>query len=203
MSAKGLTVGGAITVCAAGIAILLRESVGWLVGKALDHLPLPRGADGAVNWDAVPWLNTLAFALLALGVFLFYRGGRMQAADIVQPNPYPALGADAAAVSHNITTFRATRPIFQDRLPPLLPMLHEGVALLVSFEKNGFSVPRIQSTQGERVAVGMEHYFTVMAPMLRAGHIDEAKNLSASLAEAAQQRAADFQPNQWWTSRDL
>jgi hypothetical protein len=81
-------------------------------------------------------------------------------------------------------------------------MLHQGTALLISFQKSGFSVPTFRTTQAERAAVGMEHYFTVIAPMIRAGHIDEAKSLSISLAQNAEQRSADFQPDQWWTSSD-
>jgi hypothetical protein len=83
-----------------------------------------------------------------------------------------------------------------------MPMLHQGAALLMSFQKNGFSVPNYQTTEAERVAIGMEHYFQVIAPMLRAGHIDEAKALSVSLAQEADRRSASYQPNDWWTSSD-
>ncbi len=202
MDGKRLTIGGGLAAFVAAFGLIFREAVGWLVGKFLDLLPLPKSAAGIVNWEAVPWLNTLAFALLALGVFLFWRGGRMRSARVTPPNPYPALAIDARAVSNNITTFRGTRPLFRDMLPAFLPIVHQGLALFLSFQKQGFSTPNFLTNDADGVAIGMEHYFTVIAPMLSAGHIDEAKSLSISLSEEAERRAASHRPEQWWTHND-
>ncbi len=118
-------------------------------------------------------------------------------------SPYLALASDAGMVAHNITTYRATKRVFRDMLPAFLPMLHNGMALLLSFQKEGFYVPSFHTSEGERVAVGMEHYFTVIAPLLRAGHIDEAKGLSASLSQEAERRSQSFQLDKWWTSNEF
>ena len=188
---------------ATGFGLIFREAVGWAVGKVLDLLPLPKNAAGVVNWAAIPWLNALAFALLAVGVYLFWRGGRMRPAINAPPNPFPSLATNANIVSQNISNFRATKRVFRDMLPDFMPIFHQGLALLVSFEKNGFAVPSVESDEAERIAIAMQHYFTTIAPMLRAGHIDEAKGLSVPLAQSAEQRATTFQPNQWWTSNDF
>jgi hypothetical protein len=160
--------------------------------------------------NAVPTMGKLvadtfsqpaAWFVLLMGLFFVVRP-LWASKPTVRSNPYPALAQNADVISHNITTYRGTRRVFRDMLPSLMPTVHQGLALLVSFEKSGFSVPNFETREAERIAVGMEHYFTVIAPMLRAGHVEEAKGLAVSLSEAAEQRAVTFQTNKWWTHND-
>ena len=161
--------------------------------------------------DAMPRLGQLvadtfaqpaAWFVLLMGLFFVVRPLWTPKPN-VPSNPYPVLGQSAEAISHNITTYRGARRVFRQSLPAFMPMLQQGWALLVSFEKNGFAIPQFQTREAERIAVGMEHYFTVIAPMIQAGHIDEAKQMSAALSKASEWRASDFKPEQWWTSNEL
>ena len=203
MASKSLTVTGAVTAALAGVALLLRESVGWLVGKALDHLPLPRAADGAVNWQVIPWLNILAFALLALGVYLFWRGGRMQAAEAPEADdPYLSVTADCYRISQYITKFRATRSIYRSDLPDLVPVIREGLTAIISLQKFGFEVPRLNTGDGAKLAVGLEYYLGSMAALLNGGHSDVALRDAGKIAEKADSISENLDPQTWWTHRD-
>lgn len=202
MASKRLTVGSAIALFVSAFGLLFRESVGWIVGKILDHLPLPKSASGVVNWAAIPWLNMLAFGLLALGVFLFYRGGKMQVATIVAPNPYSALSARAYRVAGEISGYRNTRGLYRNRLPDLVPIVREGTSLLISFEKAGFPVPRLTSSDAAKVAVGLEHYFGSIAPLLKDGHSDVAINGAQTISNTADDLSESLQMDKWWTASD-
>ena len=203
MANKGVTVGSAIAVCIAGFGILFREAVSWAVGKALDVSPLPKLAGGAVNWQAIPWLNTLAIGLLALGVSLFFHGGRMQTAKAEPaPDPYLELTNKAYQIAQYITQYRATKSIFRTDLPELGPTLREGVSAMVSFDKFGFAIPDFGQCDGYQVAGGMECYLGAMAPLLRAGHADVAIASAPKISRDAESVSAQISPQTWWTHRD-
>lgn len=200
MASKRLTVGGAIALCVSAFGLLFRESVGWIVGKTLDRLPLPRGAGGAVNWDAIPWLNMLAFAMLALGVYLFYRGGRIQAKSA--PDPSFDLASAAYRTAHAIEMYRSTRSLLRSRLPDLIPIAREGIATIISFQKAGYGVPRLASKDAGKIAVGVQHYLGTMAPLLNEGHSDVAMRDAEKIAQAADNLCDNLQPEQFWTSNE-
>ena len=190
MSSKQVTVGGAIAVAIAGLGLLLRETVSWLVGKILDHLPLPKSPGGAVNWEIIPWLNILAFTLLALGVFLFWRGGKMQVAPKISPaQAGQDLGIGANNIAMRLNLHLGIYASAQRVRDPMQTIINDGISLMLTFNKQGIACPALSELSADEVAWTMLEFFARIGPLLRDGHLDEAKQVALQIADQARVNA--------------
>ena len=163
--------------------------------------------------DTVPRLGQIvadtfsqpaAWFVLLMGLFFVVR-------QFWAPKPLPAvvpahdpsvdLAESAYRIARFIGQYRSTRPHLRDRLPVLGPIIQEGSATIISFGKAGFAVPRLNSTQGENVAVGIQHYLGSMAPLLSKGHSDVAMQYAGEIARVATNTCDTLQADQWWTYR--
>ena len=112
------------------------------------------------------------------------------------------LGAQAINQAGRISDFRATSPLWRSDLPPFEPLIHDSMALLISFGKMGFAVPEFATSEGERIAVGLEYYFVTMSSLLRQGHADVAQEKAAEISQNAESLARNFDLNKWWTKNE-
>jgi hypothetical protein len=65
------------------VVFLLQQSAGWLLGKLLDALPLPKNATGAIDVTAIPWGAMIGWLSLIAGIILLFTG--WQGKDIRLP----------------------------------------------------------------------------------------------------------------------
>ena len=194
MASKKLTMGGAFAAFLAAFGLIFKEAIGWFVGKILDLLPLPKDAGCVVNWNAIPWLDMLAVALLALGVYLFWRGGKMQSLRS-KPSTETSLSYLQNAGEDIITRLRDNRrPPWDERLGDIVL---DARSLLLSFKKVGFQTPVFGNVRAEQEALGMLVYFLPINSLLKEGHKDEARQQSQSISDNAGVQCAAFQLGKW------
>jgi len=198
---KRITIASAIALVVTGLTTLFRETLIWALGKLLDQIPHPSASRIEAIIQAVPWTNVLGLLIIAVGVILGVRGSRMTAKSA--PNGFAAMGARAGAIASFITNYRDTGRLWRERLPQIVPTVLDGNSLLLSFEKAGFEIPSFYTNEAERLAIGMQRYFSLMYPLIRDGHIDVAKASAEQIAKAAERAAVDFKPIEWWTSDSL
>lgn len=147
--------------------------------------------------------SPLAWFILAVGLFLTIRPIWTKAPDKsaeVAEAHVRGLGERAGAIARFITKYRGTGQLWRDGLPPLAPIVLDGRSLLMSFEKAGFVIPRFQTSETERIAVGMEHYFSLMYPFIRDGHSQTTMQHSGLIAKQAEESATSFVYDHWWTN---
>jgi hypothetical protein len=194
MAGKKLTMGGGVAAFVAAFGLIFKETVGWFVGKILDFLPLPKDAVGAVNWSAIPWLDMLAFALLALGVYLFWRGGKMQSLRPKSSEETSLIYLQNAG-ENMIDRLRDSRRAPWD--DPLVDIILDARSLLLSFKKVGFQTPVFGNVRAEQEAFGLIVYFVPINSLLKEGHKDEARQQSQSISDNAGAQCAAFQWGKW------
>lgn len=150
--------------------------------------------------------SPLAWFVLLMGLFLALRPYWAKAPRTTAEGAAAQariLATKAGLLARRIEEYRATRYLWRDRLPSLVPIVLDGTSLLISFEKAGFAVPLLETGEAERVAVGLEHYFSRIYPLIRDGHEQDARNCSTNFAESARRAALTFQPSNWWTAGDF
>ncbi|MEP6786734.1 MAG: hypothetical protein ABI898_13500 [Sphingomonadales bacterium] len=202
MDGKRLTIGAGIAAFGTAFGVIFREALGWLVGKVLDRLPLPRSAANAVNWDAIPWLNMLAFALLALGVYLFWRGGRMQSAKSGKPRTREELLRSLYHQGSNIVDrvrhYRRQRWLGGDNGNEIIDTAKDGISLLLTYAKEGLVVPEFTSQDAAEICIGLDMYFSTIGPLMRDGHLPQIQASMGTIAKNAENAALSFNPGDWY-----
>lgn len=180
-------IGGGLLLTAA--LFIGRESIAWLLGKVFDFVS---NGTANVTLASFPWQNAAATCLALIGAYLAFWPGAKPA----EPSPE----AEARLLAH--TADRMTVRLNNHRhwsinametVDPLIGVIRESLSLLMTFEKHGYSVPKLASIpEPERVAIGLIAYFQSMAALLRDGHLVEARDLSAPFAIHAESSARTF-----------
>jgi len=186
--------GGVLLIAAGGF--FGRELLAWAFNKMLDA--------GLAGWRS-GWLLVVENWQVALGVVLMLCGSVLLFWPKKKPLPTPkenpaSLVKSSLNVVSQIRRHRDTRYYSRSHLPPITDLTSIGDAVLLSFNKRGFTVPHFADRFAECAAVGMESYFALLIPLLRQGHYDEARDISASASEHAESVAEQFDPSNWFLS---
>jgi hypothetical protein len=167
-----------------------KETFAWLIGKGLDFVS--QGV-GSVTLTAFPWQNAIATLMALVGAYFAFWPDKRPVRLSVEQRAH-RLGAYAAKI---VARFHAHRGPFgrvAEAKDPFSGVIQDGISLLISFEKEGFRVPNMEGLyEGERRAVCMLDYFAVIGPLLRDGHVDEARGASSQLAQNAINQASEMQ----------
>jgi hypothetical protein len=142
----------------------------------------------------------VAWFVLMMAVFLvlrpFWSGSKET--DIAPAQSGRNLGIRAGNVATRLGLHRGRYSIIQEVRDPLPNVINDGISLLISFEKQGFGIPKLSRlSTNEQAAFALLEYFTRMSPLLRDGHFDEAKHASPSIAKQAVSAALTLQ--QGWS----
>ncbi len=113
-----------------------------------------------------------------------------------------SLGKRAGQISDYITRYRDTRRLYRGRLSPIEPMVMNGISLLMSLEKQGITVPKLNAANPYAAAVGMELFFRVISPLIRDGHVKEMIEASHDLATQADQVCSSYSSERFWTANE-
>ncbi|WP_305095977.1 hypothetical protein [Croceibacterium aestuarii] len=74
--------------------------------------------------------------------------------------------------------------IAAERLDPLGGVISDAISLMITYEKCGLTVPNLSGLEEmERKAMAIMEYFERMTPLLRDGHIDEAREVASHVAQ--------------------
>jgi hypothetical protein len=181
------------TFVVGGLILFGKETLLWVWNKVLDAFStgLP---EGGVSVAALPWQHILASILTLSGLsLLFWPSGKKERA-----NPYSELWIRAdnvvARIRHQRNEGRWIRLAGGE---PVTDVARDGISTLLLFAKQGLATPVFQTTSAERVAVGLEHYFSTMIPLLRDGHIETATACAAEVSKVAEGAAASFKLEKW------
>lgn len=184
---------GGVTLFTAG-AFFAREFLVWAYGKALEGLFTSTGSFYSFLTDS--WQNAFGIALMLVGLTLTFFP-RRQSPD-VSLDPSIHMHASAVAIIERVRAHRSSPWFRQQNLEPIEDIARAGLAVLVSFQKTGFAVPRFDCPYFEQVAIGLERYFSVLLPLMSQGHLEEAKLASTPAAEQATEVANHFKPQLWF-----
>jgi hypothetical protein len=166
-----------------------RETVLWAFYKILDFFA---SKEGGVTLAAVPWQNVAATLLGLIGFGLVVwpsKAGK-------QASKYDRLVARSQYLVARIRNQRKAHYIRRD-LEPLTDVCRDGFSTLVMFAECGFAIPNFQTTEAERIAVGLEHYFATIGPLLRDGHVKMAKEQAPAISERAVAEGAALDMKGW------
>jgi hypothetical protein len=202
MLSRKTTVRSAFGFSAAGLGFIFRDVLSWIISKILDQLPIPKNQDGSLNMDAIPWADGIGIGLIIFGVFLFWKGGRMQNLKSTKKASGYELSNEAYKISQYIAKYRSTSYLFRSDLPDLKEIIREGAAAFASYQKAGFSIPNFDTHNAYCIAIGMEHYFGSLAPLLKKGHEDVAREFAPSVAKTSEDLSLNFEASRWWTKND-
>ncbi|MGL5837026.1 MAG: hypothetical protein ACRCY3_00830 [Sphingorhabdus sp.] len=187
------TWGGAALILAGGF--LGRETLVWAFNKILDAAS--SGVKDGVNFVTISWQNGVAVGLIAVGLILVL--WPKPKAFAPPPKSYGHLFSGAVQIIERVRDHRAARWHERDRLEPTGDIARAGMSLLLTFEKEGFTVPRFGEGQyAENVAVGLESYFAALVQLISQGHIEEAKSFSVAASERAVQAARSLNVQEWF-----
>lgn len=110
-----------------------------------------------------------------------------------------AVAEQAQRLVHYVTDYRHTNHLFIGDLPDIQPTVIRLISVAMTFEKLGFGAPQIAGLETYQQAVAYQIYFERLTPLIRDRHIDEAKEASAAVAEAAVTMARRCSVEQFWT----
>jgi|APCry1669188879_1035177.scaffolds.fasta_scaffold133865_1 hypothetical protein len=199
MGRKGLLRSG-IALAITGLIALFRETLFWVLGKALDWATAGHVKSVQALAVTIPWVNLIALILVAGGVFLSVKASRMQRAQEGNEN-IKLLANRAGQIATYIVQYRDTSSFNRPRLPNLSLTLMDGIAVLMAFEDAGFPIPDFSSPRdGNQIAVGMQIYFGLMYALLRDGNVKRARDDGEGIKNAAQKACDELSPGQWWTN---
>lgn len=188
------TLGGATLVISGGF--LLRESLVWAFNRGLDALT--SGVRGGVSFVSLSWQNGLAAALIIVGMTLVVWPKKISA--VAKAERYDHLYHGARSIIRRVRAHRNSRYFNRDHLEPVSDIVRAGDAILLSFAKAGFHVPRLDVQYYEQAAVGQEAYFASLVQLLGRGHIDEARLAAPTASEQAALEAARLNIQHWFIS---
>ena len=159
-----------------------RETFAWLLGKGLD---LVSQGTGHMSFATFPWQNALATLLALVGGYLaFWPTKKAVVASPVQIGQ--GLGVAAGKIAFRLNLHTGIYRNVQAVRDPLVNVINDGISLLITFEKSGMAIVKLHTLNSDRQSLfAMLDYFTRMASLLRAGHIDEAKQAAPTIAEQA------------------
>ena len=80
---------------------------------------------------------------------------------------------------------------------PVTDVTRDGFSTLLMFKQQGFAIPTFNTNSAEKIAIGLEHYFATMMPLLRDGHIEMARTTAPETSNVAESQAARFQLKDW------
>ena len=175
-----------------GVAIFIgRESVSWLLDRVLDFATQGIGSGALVSF---PWQSALATVMALLGGYLAFWPSKKEEAVPSPRQRARTLGVRASNITARLNMHRAPFGRVAEARDPFYDIVQEGISLLLSFEKEGFAIPKMQSlAELERRAVCMLDYFSRIGPLSRDGHINEAKQVSQQLADNAVEQGKQMQ----------
>jgi hypothetical protein len=151
-----------------------------LAGTALAGEWIVRGADmllsffyeaGTVDWAAVR--ATVGLVALVVGIVLFFR----PASNAKENTELERLCNLAKTIAIDIEALTdAARPRIRGEI----------VSLYVGMGKLGFATPDAEANDLELVLRRAKHFIAAILPMMREGHIAEARQRSSALAQRAE-----------------
>lgn len=149
--------------------------------------------------------SPVAWFVLFMGLFLAVRPFWVKPPDTTADDEAAALkrlGDRALSISQFFQQYRNTKTIWRSDLPSIQPKVIDSVSLLMSLEKIGFVVPKLTGDNPYANAMALEAYFSVVGRMIRDGHVEEMRNSAQQVANDAEQAAARFTNERFWTARD-
>lgn len=159
-------------------ALVGRESIGWALGKMLDHA---QWAQLMTILTSIQWQDAFSLLLfLAAVVLLVWPAKR-------QPKKIELLARDAQAWLHRFDRSKGGRlgSWERRRSESFDALSRDAMSLLLSFSKNRFSVPDMFPEECEGRCEVAAEYFSAVVPLIRDGHTREAFKLSATIAAQA------------------
>lgn len=163
IGAVGLLVGGA----------LLNEIFGWGVGGALDK------AFSRLSWDmiaSVRWGGVIGIVAIIIGLTILLWPSRKKA-EVDPIRDLIVTGDRYLAMMNALQSNWAWR---DHPARDVDDVNQVGVSALITFEKAGFRVPRLPVDPMDR-AGELLNYFRSVVPILRGGHIEEARLLAEEM----------------------
>lgn len=189
---KQTTLGGGALLIAG--AFLGRETLVWGFNKALDAASV--GITSGISFISLSWQNGAALALISVGLILVVWPKPKK--PVLVPESYEHLLSGAASIINRVRAHRSAKWFERDRLEPTTDIARAGIAVLMTFQKAGFEVPRLQFQYAEQVSVGLEAYFAALIQMLAQGHYAEAKASSHAASQHAVTVAQNLNLNEWF-----
>lgn len=188
MASKRLLGGGAFIVASA--LLFGKETLLWAWNRLLDFFT---GGGGGVTIANLPWQNIFAsmFAVTGLAILFWPRK------KVAKVDPYARLAERARGIVQRIRRQRQNPFLPSIGGEPLTDVCRDGSSLLMLFAQQGIHTPRFNTDEAERVAIGMEAYFSAMFTLLRDRHIDLAIAQSPAISDRAENEAATFNYEDW------
>jgi hypothetical protein len=182
-------IGGATIL--AMVAWFGRETVVWAFNRLLDFFA---SNEGGATLAAVPWQNVVATLLGLFGLTMVLWPSKR----VVKVSPYSALWQRGQNVVARIRQQRnrgAWLRVMNGE--PLTDVTRDGISTLYLFAEQGLATPQFSTNRAEKIAIGLEAYFSAMIPLLRDGHIERALVYAPDASERAQREAVSFNLQNW------
>jgi hypothetical protein len=158
------------------------QFVSYVVGKMFD---------GLAFWEPLMHLlSHITFStwvvVAALFVAFYIKFFTVDAPEVFKPNKYQVLAMQTYVFLEKL---HEAKKDIHGRFGMLTIVLNQVNALLISYYKLGFVVPVPKGQYGDDNAFAYDSYFSNMAPLLNAGHEEEARQASSLFAKQAEDMA--------------
>lgn len=178
-------IGGGMILLVVGF--LSKEVISWLIGQMLDFAT---GGWTRMDWSAVPWENLALTVAALVGAYLAFWPDRSGPSAEERGR---ILADQAVWIVERIKPHRQLASWTAER-DPLAQVIRDAASLLLSFGKEGLTVPKILDHEDHRrIAAGCQRYFEAFTPLLRDGHWREARDVSPKVAKVAEETATAIQ----------
>jgi hypothetical protein len=156
-----------------------QETFAWVLGRGLDVILKEAGG---MTFISFPWQNAIATGMAVVGGYLaFWPSKRRTPLQISE-----SLGVRASDIAARLNLHNGSYSQAQGMRDPLHKVINDGISLLITFEKQGFGIPKISQVKtNKQAAFALLEYFSRLSPLLKDGHVGEAKQASVSIAEQA------------------
>lgn len=188
--------GTALLIAAAWLG---RETLAWLLGKALD---LVSDGSGNVTLSAFPWQNSLALLLAAFGGYLALWPIK-KPVKLTQKERLYRLHGRANRIVDGVRFLRGLE--WHRRTPQtveqIIDLANDGLSVLLEFQAEGIPIPELQTTDATATCVGLHAYYSELLAFMRDGHVELVMARANAAADGAMREAREFQPTSFFIER--
>lgn len=161
--------------------LTMNEAYGWGVGALLDFIA------PYASWkyiSSVRWGGVIGIAAALLGCTLLFWPAKSPPAPPAPPDPTRQLIDTAQRFLNDLRECMSISRVMgsasvEDRL---IDVMQQGCAVALSFEKAGYRVPELPD-EARECATFLGQYFRTLLPIMREGHIVEAKEVAEDLTK--------------------
>lgn len=186
---KQRLIGGGAMIAAS--LFFMHELLGWVLQKIFDWF-------AQQSWEAVfawPWMTMLGILIFTIGLGFVLTSLRTTAPPLPPTVSWSDILEDAKSQIDEISYIRGADYPAQNT--SLRQMRMAAAGCLMSIAKQDFVIPQIPE-EDWRALLMFEAYGSPMVEMVRRGHLDEAKSLSAELAKNAETYANAASSNEFF-----